>query len=418
LTGCKKESESKTATAQAGVPPAVVVAPAQKLDVPIHYEYVGRTEANATVDIRARVEAVLEEWLYKDGTPVKKGQVLYRLDKRTFAAAAQSAEAAVAKAAADLELALGQVKLKEAEANLAQANARLDKANKDVARLEPLVAEKAVPVQDLDAATAQQEVARQEVEARKADITNVKLVTKVAIDETRAALSSAEAKLAQADLDLEYCEIRSPIDGLAGINQVSVGNLVGRGQATLLTTVSALHPIWLNFAISESDYLRFVGKNPAGQDRPNIDLELILADNSVFPHKGRIRAVERTLSKETGTLSVIGEFPNPDGLLRPQQFGRVRAVVETLTNAIVVPQRAILEVQSAKTVYVVEPGSNKVVLRSVSLGPRHGASVVVTGNVKEGDLVIVEGQIKARPGMTVKPVDKPLTSETSPATGK
>ena len=189
---------------------------------------------------------------------------------------------------------------------------------------------------------------------------------------------AAKASIRQAELNMEYCTITSPMDGIAGTRQVAPGNLVGRAKPTLLTTVSNVNPMRVFVSISERDYLMYQRMRSRGQDEAEAgELELILADGSTFPHKGRIIIADRAVDLKTGTLSLVAEFPNPNALLRPGQFGRVRLAATTAENALLVPQKAVAEMQSAKVVYVVGP-ENKVQLRSVTLGERVGQDYIVT----------------------------------------
>jgi len=308
----------------------------------------------------------------------------------------------------DLTAARDRTIVQVAEANLQVAQAQLGKADTDVNRLKPLAEQQAVPQQDYDNATAAQKSARADVEARKAALETSKVNQKSSIGQAEAAVETAKASIIQAELDVSYCQITSPIDGLAGTRQVAPGNLVGKTQPTLLVTVSSVDPIRVLLSISEAEYLRLVKDQRAG--KPQTPLELILADGKTFPHKGRIVIVDRAVDLKTGTLSLIAEFPNPDGLLRPGQFGRVRAAVETAENALMVPQKAVVEMQSAKIIYVVGP-ENKVQLRNVTLGERVGQNFIVTEGLKAGEKVITEGVAKVRPGTIVAPTDKPATAE-------
>jgi membrane fusion protein (multidrug efflux system) len=413
FAACGADPEAKAAAAQAGPPPAVVVATVEQRPIRLRRDFVARTEAVETVEVTARVEAVLESMEFAEGAPVTAGQVLYHLDPRTYEAAVSSAQAAVLKAEADVKLAREQVSVRAAEATLAQSKARLVKAEQDVERLEPLAERDAVPRQDLDTAYAAREVAKAEVDASEANLTNSKIVEEVGVKQAEAELQSAQARLAQAQLDLEYCTITSPIDGLIGRTLVTTGNLVGRGAATTLATVSRIDPIYVTFAISEEEYLGLQRTNDPEskplEERPR-NLELILADGSVYEHKGRFFAAERAVELETGTLQVVCEFPNPDGFLRPGQFGRVRVQMAELPDALLVPQRAVQQQLSARVVLVVGEG-DVVQLRTVQLGARFEHSYVVLDGLEAGDRVIVEGQLKARPGSKVVPKDAPASSE-------
>jgi len=357
MTACPAKEDRRAPPTAA--PPAVVVARVEQRTVPIQAEFVGRTEAVATVDLVARVEGFLKETHFKEGRPVKKGQLLFVIDPSQYEAYVASARAKVS-----------------------QAEAQLAKNRRDVERYTPLAAEHAIPQQELDTAVASEASAAADLEAAKASLT-------------------------KAELDLSYCTIRAPFDGLIGRNQVYPGNMVGRGQATVLATVSDLDPIQVTFGIPEAGYLAFSRRGGKGASP---EVELILADNSVYPYPGRLRMAERAIDLKTGTLSVMVDFPNPKNLIRPNQFGRIRLVVDTAENALLVPQKAITEQQSAKVVLVIGEG-NKVAHRTVSLGPRYEDSVIVTEGLRAGELVIVEGHQKARPGMVVSPADRPLTQE-------
>ena len=355
--GCTAKDAPRASSAAPG--PAVVVARVEQRTVPIQSEFVARTEAVATVDLVARVEGFLKEARFKEGQPVKKDQLLFLIDPRQY-----------------------EANLTSARAKVSQAKAQLGKARQDVERYKPLAAESAIPQQDLDTAIASEASAAADLEA-------------------------ANASLDKARLDLSYCTIRAPFDGLIGRINVYPGNLVGRGQPTVLSTISALDPIQVTFGIAEAGYLQYrrrFGKPTAPE------LELVLADNSVYPHLGKFRMAERAIDLKTGTLTIMSDFPNPDGVIRPNQFGRVRLVVDTAEGALLVPQKAVTEQQSAKVVLVVGEG-NKVAHRTVTLGARYRDSVIVTDGLKAGELVIVEGHQKARPGMVVSPTDQPVSQE-------
>jgi membrane fusion protein (multidrug efflux system) len=355
----------KAKQAAAPPPPAVVVTEVVQKSVPIYSEFVAQTDARETVEIRARVQAFLEAQHFTEGTIVKKDQLLFTLDKREFAA-----------------------KLQQANAELEIAMARLGKAETDERRLKPLAERKAVPQQDYDNAAANLLAAQANV-------------------------SAARANVVAAQLDLSYTTIRSPIAGLIGKRLVSPGNLVGKGEATLLDTVSSIDPIRVNATISEAEYLRFFAQR---KERGNSagPLELILADGSVFPQKGKLVIVDRAVDQKTGTLNFAAEFPNPDGLLRPGQFGRVRAVVEMAKDAILVPKRAVQEIQGMQTVLVVG-ADNMVALRTIQPGETVGDLLIVRNGLKPGERVIVDGIQKARPGSKVNPT---AAAEGSPPAGK
>jgi len=357
LAACEggKEADKAKQAAAAPPPPAVVVAVVIQKTVPIYGEFVAQTDAKETVEIRARVQAFLDAQHFTEGTIVKKDQLLFTLDKREY-----------------------EAKLLQAKAQLEGTLARLGKAETDERRLKPLAERRAVPQQDYDNAAANLETARAGVSAAKADVVG-------------------------SELDLSYCTIRSPIEGLIGKRLVSPGNLVGKGEATLLDTVSSIDPIRVNVTISESEYLKFFGQQKIGGKTPSSTaLELILADGSIFPHKGKLVIVDRAVDLKTGTLTLVAEFPNPEGRLRPGQFGRVRAPVEVVENAILVPKRAVQEVQGAKSVLVVG-ADDMVALRTIRPAETVGDFIIVRDGVKPGERVIVDGVQKARPGTKVNP---------------
>jgi membrane fusion protein (multidrug efflux system) len=348
MAGCKKETP-------AGAPPEVYVADVVQKDVPVSMELVGQTRGSQDVEIRARVEGYLDKVAFTEGTYVHKGQLLYQIDPLPLEAA-----------------------LASAKANLATAQARLEKTNTDVSRLTPLAEEQAVSQQELDNALAARDAARAQVDAQKA-----------AVD--------------KATLDLGYTRITSPIDGLVGTTEVKAGNLVGRGESTLLTTVSQIDPILFRAGISEAEYLRIAKRiaEAGGQaEERKAEVELILADGTVLPDKGRVEAVERAVDPTTGTLAVQFTFPNPQKIVRPGQYGRARFVIETKKGALLVPQRAVQELQNLYSVAVVGEG-DKVSFRSVKVGPRVDGLWVIEEGLKPGEKVVVEGLQRVREGMVV-----------------
>ena len=290
---------SKTEAPPPPPPPEVQVAEVVRKDVPIYIELVGSTLGSEDIEIRPRVEGYLISMNFTEGSYVRKGQLLYRIDPQPLEAA-----------------------LAEAKADLATAQARSDKAKNDVARYRPLAQQQAVSQQELDTALSAQEAAEAQVAAHN-------------------------AKIAKAKFDLAYTTITSPIDGLIGTTQKKVGSLVARGESTPLTTVSQINPILFRCAIAESEYLR-LARRGAERDKSlekKFGVELILADGTVHPHKGRLDVVERAVDPTTGTLTGQFSFPNPERLLRPSQYGRARFVTDVQQDAALVPQRAVQEIQ-------------------------------------------------------------------------
>jgi membrane fusion protein (multidrug efflux system) len=348
--------------------PKVYVAEVIQKDVPIYQEQVGQTKGFQDVEVRARVEGYLDKVAFTEGTFVRKGDLLYQIDPKPFEAA-----------------------LANAEANLATARARLQRTDNDVRRLQPLAEQQAVTQQELDNALSAQEAARAQVEAHKATVDNARL-------------------------NLSYTHITSPIDGLVGTTQVKAGNLVGRGENTLLTTVSQVDPILFRAGISESDYLRLARRRSEepGAGGAAAGVELILADGTLHPYKGSIDSVERAVDPTTGTLAVQVRFPNTGGLVRPGQYGRARFVTDTKKGALLVPQRAVQELQNLYSLAVVGP-DNKVTYRNVTPGPRVGNLWLIEKGLQPGERVVVEGLQRLREGVTVSPITVPEASQGSQA---
>ena len=411
LAGCDR-GDAK-ASKQAEVPiPTVLVAEVPQRTVSVGSDFVARTEAVPTVEIRARVSGVLEQVRFREGSEVKQGQVLFVIQQDEYKAALQSARAQLAKAEADLVRAKDTSVVERQRAQLDQAKADLGKNQADVARYRPLVKEQAIPQQDLDTALSREQAAKAGVDAADAALKDSILSQRTAIQLAEAAVESGKASVTQADLNLKYTTIESPIAGIVSKLSVDVGNLVGKGEPTLLATVSAINPIFVDFSITEADYLRMVKRIPTlsrgevpKDQRPILDL--ILADGTVFPQKGRPIFVDRAVDQKTGTIQVRAEFANPQWVLRPGQFGRVRAVTEEVPNAILVPQVAVQDLQGAKIVLVVGEG-DKVAQRTVTLREAYQDFYIVTAGLKAGERVIVEGIQKTRPGLQVKPELKPL----------
>ena len=360
LTACADQEAPAVAI------PEVYVAGVVQQDVPIYMEIVGQTRGSQDVDIRARVEGFLDTINFTEGAFVRKGDLLYQIDPKPL-------QAALAKAKADL----------------ARNQAQLDQTTVTVNRMKPLAAQQAVSLQELDNALAAQNAAIAQVDAGRA-----------AVD--------------KAELDLGYATITSPIDGIVGITEVKAGNLVGSGESTLLTTVSKVDPIIFRGGISEADYLnlaRNVEASNASREGSAITAQLFLADGSTYPYPGSLDAVERAVDPTTGTLAVQMSFPNPERLLRPGQYGRVRFASQIRRDALLVLQRAVQELQDRHNVVVVN-ADNKVSVRSVKVGPRVDDLWVIDEGLKPGERVVVEGLQRLRDGMTVKAV--PVAASASP----
>jgi RND family efflux transporter MFP subunit len=408
--GCERSVGAKAAPAAAPAPPPdVVIAPVEQREIAIEREFTARTEAVPTVEIRARISGVLQDMLFKEGTEVKQGQTLFVIQQEEYKAALETARAQLAKATADFTRAKDASVVDRSKAQLAQRQADLEKARQDVARYRPLAEARAIPQQDLDTSVAAEKVAAAAVDTFAAQLKDTELAQRTQIQLAEAAVEAGKAAVIQAELNLSYTTIRSPITGIIGKVNVDRGNLVGKADPTLLATVSKVDPIYVDFPVSEADYLRLAPRvqlDPQGRPQgPRTPLELFLTDDKALPHKGHVVFVERAMDAKTGTIGVRAEFPNPDRAIRPGQFARVRGVVERRPDAVLVPQLAVQEQQGSKTAMVVDAG-DKVTLRPVTVEERIGEFYVVKSGLKPGERVIVEGMQKVRAGMQVKPVPK------------
>jgi len=361
--GCKKAAPAPPP------PPAVQVMDVTATNVPLEAEIIGQLDSPQNVEIRARVEAFVQEMPFTEGTNVVAGQLLFKLDDAPY-----------------------KEKLAAARGSLAEAEAALAKYQADVDRLRPLAEKHAVPKQDLDNAVA-------------------------SVDVGKASVFSAKARVEAALLELSYCTNCAPTSGLIGAKQVSIGELVGKGTPTLMATISTLDPIWAYCSVSEvgllnaDDYARRTGKRIV--DAP---VTLILANGTVHPEKGKIVFIDRAVDLKTGTMRVRAEFrnppipPNPDPLLRPGMFGRLKLDLGTRTNSILVPERAVTELQGRSFVWVIG-SDNKATQRPVKVGQQIGESLLILENLEAGERIVVEGVQKVRDGTEVKPMTAAQVAE-------
>lgn len=363
-------------------PVEVVVAAVEQRDVPIESEWIGTTEGQVDAEIRAQISGTILSRHYAEGTPVRKDQLLFQIDPRTARAA-----------------------LDQARGELARIEAALAKSELDVQRYTPLVAEGAVSRQELDNA----------IQSRNAG---------------RAGVESARAALEKARIDLDFTAVRSPIDGIAGIANAQVGDLVSPNDANPLVRVSQVDPIRVAFPISEREYLRFAAffrDAPAQPRNGTGTLTLFLADGSEWKHRGNAVPAALGIDPKTGTMLARGEFPNPGAVLRPGLYARVRAVTDLLKGALVVPQRAVAEIQGTHQIAVVG-ADDRVAMRVVEPGPRLDRGQVITRGLQPGERVVVEGLQKVRDGSLVRPATAApaapaaaaasATAPTAPADGK
>jgi RND family efflux transporter MFP subunit len=420
VVGCERGDAKSSKQAPAAPTQTVIVVEVPQRTVSVGADFVARTEAVPTVEIRARVSGMLEQVRFREGSEVKQGQTLFVIQQEEYKASLQTARAQLAKAEADLLRAKDTSVVDRFRASLDQAKADLGKDRADVARYRPLVEQQAIPKQDLDTALSREQGSAAGVTAAEATLKDAILAQRTAIQLAEAAVESGKAAVTQAELNVKYTTIESPITGIISKLAVDTGNLVGRGEPTLLATVSAIDPIFADFALTEADYLRLVkripglGRGEVPRNQP-ATLELILSDGTVFPQKGRPTFVDRAVDQKTGTIQVRAEFPNPQRVLRPGQFGRVRAVTEEVPDAILVPQVAVQDLQGAKTVMVVGEDS-KVAMRTVTLRQPYQDFYIVSAGLKPGERVIVEGLQKVRPGLVVKAELKPA-ADGKPAMG-
>ncbi|HVT92673.1 MAG TPA: efflux RND transporter periplasmic adaptor subunit [Bryobacteraceae bacterium] len=391
----------KANATQAFPPPLVSFVDVHPQDVPIYAEYAAQTYARDMVDVRGRVEGFIEQRLFQVGSDVKAGQVLYVLDRRPYQASVAKAKGDLENAQASLEFARRQVALVQAQADLVQARANLAKAQQDVDRLRPLVKEDAAAQQDLDNALSALDANKANVAAKVASVEQARLSTKAQIDTTQAQVEANKALLQTAQLNLEYATIQAPISGRVGDTLIPVGGLVTPTAAQPLTTIVPLDPIWVRFKVSEGEYLAFQQRQDKAAQLQQ-PLELILANNQPHPYAGKIANSVNQVDPKTGTLELQATFPNPQHDLLPGQFGRVRLRTAERKGVILVPQKAVQELQGLQSVLTVGDG-NKVLARSIVTGDRVGERWVVEQGLKPGDKVIVEGMQKARPGSVVNP---------------
>ena len=362
--GCGKDKNQATPS-DAGA--SVTVTPVIQKTIPQYVEYVGQTEAPVSVEIRARVEGFIQEVAFAEGSEVKEGDLLFVIDPKPY-----------------------EEKLARAKGKLAEANANFLKAHQDVERFRPLAKMQAIAQRDFDTAVAIEQQAQAMVDAAQADVKS-------------------------AELDVGYTTMRAPVSGRIGSTTARVGALVGKGEPTLLATISNTDQIWVSFGISEVEYLQFARKRQERGGQPGqFKIELVLADGSVHAHPGKVNFADRSIDPKTGTLRVRVEFPNPNNILRPGQFGRVRVLLEETPNALVVPIQSVQEIQGTYSVMLVGP-DNKVAFGPVKPGLKFDGAWVIEEGVKVGDRVVVDGLQSVKEGMTVqaKEIPFPVKAQTN-----
>ena len=373
-----------TSAARPGSPPDVEVVQVEQKDVPIYGEWIGTLDGMVNADVKAQVTGYLLSQAYKEGSFVKEGQVLFEIDPRPFQAALGQAE--------------GQ--LAQAKAQLSNAEAVQGRTQLDVDRYTPLVKEQAASQQDLDNAIQNN------------------LAAKATVATAKAQIQAAEAAVQTAKLNLEFTRLDSPIDGIAGVAQLQVGALVSPSSPPV-TTVSTVDPIKVYFTVSEQEYLdwnrRFPTEATLEAANRRVRLQLILADGTTYPHEGTVYFADRQVNQSTGAIRIAGLFPNAGNILRPGGYGRVRAATRTQQGALLVPQRAVTELQGSYQVAVVD-SENKVGIRTVKVGDRVGSLWIIDEGLNPGERVVAEGVQKVRPGTQVNP--KPFAAAAAETKGR
>src|ERR1700722_394202 len=377
LSGCRSDAQSRSQTS--APPPAVQVAVVQQRDVSLASEWIATMDGFVNSQIQSHVTGYLIRQNYREGSVVHKGEVLFEIDPRPFQATLDQSQAQLA----------------QAQAQVIQAQAQLSKAEQDVARDTPLADAKAIAQSQMD------------------DDVQAKAGATAGVTAAQAAVAAAKAAVEQAQLNLSFTKITSLVDGVAGIAQAQIGDLVA--TTTVLTSVSQVDPIKVYFPMSEQDYLRAQKISAAGKDRQALPLEgvpltLLLSDGSTYPYKGKVLWTDRQIDPSTGTIRVAAAFPNSGNVLRPGQYGRVRAATQNRQNALLVPQAAVTELQGSFQVAIVGP-DNKVKIQPVQVGSQLGSDSIITQGVSAGDRVMVGGMQYARPGATVNPVPAPAVAE-------
>ena len=357
LAGCGGEDKKEAAGPQGPTPMKVIKAVTK--DMPAWGEYVGQISAVDTIDVRARVAGFLQEKKFNEGSQVKKGELLFVIDPKTF-----------------------KEDLIQAQSTLEYNQALMRKAEKDFERFGKLLDEGVV--------------SRDEFEGYQTDFNTYK-----------AKVRESQAQVQNANIQLGYTNVYSPIDGTIGRVQVDVGNLVGQNESTLLATISTVDPVYVGFSITEADYIRAKRNHDDLRPDENVQVRMILADGSEYDHNGKFNMIDRAIDPQTGTLGLRVSFPNPTRLLRPGQYAKVRVLIEKIKDAVVIPVRGVVDTQGMKSLFIVG-ADGKVVSQPVKLGFALNELVIVTEGLKAGDQVIVDGIRRVRPGMLIKPIVVPM----------
>jgi len=403
--GCSNSTQA----AKAPPPPVVEVVQVEQKDVPIYSEWIGTLDGLVNADIKAQVSGYLLKQAYTEGAYVQKGQLLFEIDPGPFQAALDQVKGQLAQA--NGLVAQAKAQLTQSEAQLGVTEANQVRTQLDVDRYTPLAKQQAITQQDLDNATQNNVAAKAQVQAAKAQIETAR----AQIQAANAAVQAASANVQTAQLNLGFTRLTSPIDGIAGQAQQQVGALVNPASGPV-TTVSTVDPIKVYITVSEQEYLdfhrRYATEASVEAERKQLRLELILSDGTVYPRPGSFYFADRQVNQSTGAIRVAGLFQNPGGLLRPGQYGRVRTSTRTKQGALLIPQRAVTELQGTYQVAVVD-NENKVGIRNVKPSDRVGTQWIIDEGLNPGERVVAEGVQKVRPGIQVSP--KPYAAPAEPA---
>ena len=392
-------------TAPPEAPTEVEVVTVEQKDVPIYSEWIGTLDGTVNADIKSQVTGYLLTKNYTEGSFVKKGQLLFEIDPRPFQATVDQANGELAKAQGQLGQAEAQ--LQQSQASLAQAEANQARTQLDADRYTQLIQANVVSRQEYDNAVQVNRASIANVNAAKAGVTTARAV----VESARSQIKAAEAAVRTAELNLGFTSIVAPIDGIVGVATVQVGNLVSpqNPNGPPLTTISSVDPIKVYFTLGEQEYLSYSKRTSIqskwGAGDRGLELELVLADGTTHPQKGRFFVADRQVDQKTGAIRIAGLFPNAGNTLRPGQYAKVRAVTSTRNGALLVPQRAVTELQGSYRVAVVG-ADDKVSIRTVKVGDRVGALWVIEEGLQPGERVVAEGTQKVRPDALVNP--KPL----------
>ena len=417
LTGCDKQDESAEAGAAAAqqMPPAVVnVAPVTFQTVPQIQTFSGRTTAYQTADVRPQVSGIIDEVLFREGTPVKKGQALYRINTDNYNSSIESGQAAVAQAEASLVT--SQANYNNALAELNSRQATLMQAESDVNRLKGLVEINAISQQQFDQAVTALRTAQAAVQSAQANIAQ----SKAGIESAKANISAAQSGLKSSQLDLSRTIVRAPISGQTSRSEVTAGALVNASQATPLVTISQLSPIYVDISQSSSGLLKLRQQLASGEAQPGGNtVELVLEDGSTYPTRGKLALAEAKVDESTGAVTLREVFPNEQNLLLPGMYVSARLIQSVISNAVLLPQSAIIRSPKGETqVYIVD-GNNKIQVRPVTVNGTYQGKWIITDGLKSGEKVVITGGSKVQPEQEVvaKPVETPNANNTNtPAT--